>query len=124
MGQTRKRHYNRYTLEYKHQAVKLANNPNVMAKDIAESLGIHPVMLYRWRMEHKNGDLKANKQMKAVKPSPKRLPNQIDPLAAKEDELKKALGKIKQLERSLENKTEELDLLKKAERFFRQQTKK
>ena len=124
MGQTRKRHYDRYTLEYKRQAVKLANNPNVMAKDIAESLGIHPVMLYRWRMEHKNGDLKANKAMKSVKPSPKRLPNQVDPLAAKEDELKKALGKIKQLERSLENKTEELDLLKKAERFFRQQTKK
>jgi len=124
MGQTKKRNYDRYTLEYKLQAVKLANNPNVMAKDIAESLGIHPVMLYRWRMEHKNGDLKANKNMKPKKTSPKRLPNQVDPLAAKEDELKKALKKIKQLEKSLENKTEELDLIKKAERFFRQQTKK
>jgi len=124
MGQTKVRNYDRYTLEYKLQAVKLANNPNVMAKDIAESLGIHPVMLYRWRMEHKNGDLKANKNMKPKKTSPKRLPNQVDPLAAKEDELKKALKKIKQLEKSLENKTEELDLIKKAERFFRQQTKK
>ena len=124
MGQTRKRHYDRYTLEYKRQAVKLANNPNVMAKDIAESLGIHPVMLYRWRMEDKHGHLKANKNMKPKEPSPKRLPNQVDPLAVKEDELKQARKKIKQLERSLENKTEELDLLKKAERFFRQQTKK
>ena len=124
MGQTKKRNYDRYTLEYKLQAVKLANNPNVMAKDIAESLGIHPVMLYRWRMEHKNGELKANKHMKTKKPSPKRLPNQVDPLAAKEDELKKALKRIKQLEKSLENKTEELDLLKKAERFFAQRTKK
>ncbi len=62
--------------------------------------------------------------MKPKKPSPKRRPNQVDPLAAKEDELKKALKKIKRLEKSLENKSEELDLLKKAERFFAQQTKK
>lgn len=124
MGQTKKRNYDRYTLEYKLQAVKLANNPNVMAKDIAESLGIHPVMLYRWRMEHKNGQLKENKRMKPKKPSPKRLPNQTDPLAAKEDELKAAQKKIKQLEKQLENKSVELDLLKKAERFLAQQTKK
>ena len=124
MGQTKKRNYDRYTLEYKLQAVKLANNPNVMAKDIAESLGIHPVMLYRWRMEHKNGQLKENKRMKSKKPSPKRLPNQPDPLAAKEDELKAAQKKIKQLEKQLENKSVELDLLKKAERFLAQQTKK
>lgn len=123
MGQTKKRNYDRYTLEYKLQAVKLANNPNVMAKDIAESLGIHPVMLYRWRMEHKNGELKENKNMKPKKPSPKRLLNQTDPLAAKENELKKALKKIKQLEKQLDNKSEELDLLKKAERFLAQQTK-
>lgn len=124
MGQTKKRNYDRYTLAYKLQAVKLANNPNVMAKDIAESLGIHPVMLYRWRMEYKNSELKENKNMKPQKTSPKRLPNQVDPLAAKEYELKAALKKIKLLERSLENKTEELDLLKKAERFFAQKTKK
>lgn len=71
MGQTKKRNYDRYTLEYKLQAVRLANHPNVMAKDIAESLGIHPVMLYRWRMEHKNGELRENKHMKTQKPSPK-----------------------------------------------------
>ncbi len=62
--------------------------------------------------------------MKPKKPSPKRLPNQTDPLAAKEDELKKALKKIKYLEKQLDNKSEELDLLKKAERFLAQQTKK
>lgn len=55
MGQTKKRNYDRYTLEFKQQAVKLASHPNVMAKDIAESLGIHPVMLYRWRMENRRG---------------------------------------------------------------------
>ena len=37
MGQTKKRHYDRYTLAFKLQAVKLANQPKVRSKDIAES---------------------------------------------------------------------------------------
>ena len=40
MGETRKRKYDRYTLAYKLQAVKLANHPGVKATDVAESLGI------------------------------------------------------------------------------------
>ena len=40
MGQTKKRTYDRYTLDYKLQAVKLANNPNIKASDIAHSLGL------------------------------------------------------------------------------------
>ena len=56
MGQTKKRNYDRYTLGFKLQAVRLANHPNVIAKDVAESLGIHQVMLYRWQMEHRNGE--------------------------------------------------------------------
>ena len=38
MGQTKKRNYDRCTLDYKIQAVKLANHPDVMSKTIAESL--------------------------------------------------------------------------------------
>lgn len=124
MARTTKRSYDRYTLQFKLQAVRLANHPNVMATDIAEALGIHPVMLYRWRMEYNNGELKANKHMKPQKPSPKRLPNKAVPAVKQDDELKQALKRIKQLERELEYKTEELDLLKKAERFLAQRTKK
>jgi len=118
MGQTKKRHYDRYTLEFKLQAVKLANHPNVKAIDIAESLGIHPVMLYRWRMEFKNEELRENKHMKQAKASPKRRPSSADPAIIREAELIKARKRIKELERALDNKTEELDLLKKAQRFF------
>jgi len=75
MGQTKKRQYDRYTLDFKLQSVKLANNPNVRATDIAHSLGIHVVMLYRWQMEHRNGELRANKHMKSPKPSPKPSPS-------------------------------------------------
>lgn len=61
MGQTIKRNCNCYTLDFKLQAINLANHPNVTAMDIAESPGIHPVMLYRWRLEKKNGALCENK---------------------------------------------------------------
>lgn len=124
MGQTKKRHYDRYTLEFKLQSVKLANNPNVRATDIAHSLGIHVVMLYRWQMEYRNGELKANKHMKAKKPSPKRRKLRTTSETTTKDELAQANKKIKALERALANRTEELDLLKKAERFFAQKTKK
>ena len=122
MGQTKKRHYDRYTLAFKLQAVKLANHPNVKSKDIAESLGLHPVMLYRWQMEHRRGCLVENKRMKAPKPSPKRRAVPTDPLTIKEQELKAAQKRIKQLEKELANRNDELDLLKEAERFFTTKT--
>ncbi|MCA0894963.1 transposase [Microbulbifer agarilyticus] len=118
MGQTKKRNYDRYTLAYKLQAVKLANHPDVRSKDVAESLGIHPVMLYRWQMEHRRGELKENKHMKPAKPSPKRRPSRTDPVKEAEDKLAAAEKKIKKLERELANRNDEIDLLKKAERFF------
>ena len=124
MGQTKKRQYDRYTLDFKLQGVKLANNPNVRAKDIAESLGIHVVMLYRWQMEFRNGELRANKYMKDKTPSPKRRSIRSTSETTTKDELAIANKKIKQLERTLANRTEELDLLKKAERFLAQQIKK
>lgn len=120
MGQTKKRNYDRYTLAFKLQAVRLANHPGVMAKDIAESLDIHPVMLYRWKMEHRKGQLSENLHMKTVKPSPKRRAKRTDPTQQKTDELNKANRRIKQLEKELANSKDELDLLKKAERFFAQ----
>lgn len=118
MGHTRKRNYDRYTLAYKLQAVKLANHADVKSKDIAESLGIHPVMLYRWQMEHRRGQLKENKHMKPEPLFPKRRPDRADPLKASEEKLAAAEKRIKKLERELENRNDEIDLLKKAERFF------
>ncbi|MGY8815254.1 MAG: hypothetical protein ACKVHQ_11170 [Gammaproteobacteria bacterium] len=42
MGQTKKRHYDRYTLDFKLQAVRMANHPDVMSKAVVESLDLHP----------------------------------------------------------------------------------
>ena len=118
MGHTRKRNYDRYTLAYKLQAVKLANHPDVRSKDVAESLGIHPVMLYRWQMEHRRGELRENKHMKSSSPAPKRRASRADPAKEAEEKLAAAEKRIKKLERELENRNDEIDLLKKAERFF------
>ena len=89
-----------------------------MSKDVAESLGIHPVMLYRWQMENRNGELRENKAMTTRNPSPKRRPDRADPVQKKDDELKVAKKRIQQLEKQLANREDELDLLKKAKRFF------
>jgi transposase len=123
MGHTRSRFYNRYTLDYKLQAVRLASHPGVKAKDVAESLGIHEVMLYRWLMEHRKGELRANKHMKPEKPSPKRRSSRADPLRQKQDELDKANKRIARLEKELANSMDEIDLLKKAERFLAERRK-
>ncbi|MFP1677633.1 transposase [Alloalcanivorax sp. C16-2] len=121
MGQTKKRKYDRYTLAYKIQAVALANHPDVKSKDVAESLGIHPVMLYRWQMEAGRCELRENKNMKTEKPSPERRPTRADPTRATEEKLAAAERRIKKLEQQLAQRDDEIDLLKKAERFFQRE---
>lgn len=122
MGQTIKRKYDRYTLAFKRQAIKLASHPNVTAVDIADSLGIHPVMLYRWRMEQKNGTLCENRYMKK-KTEARKKKQASDPVTVKNAELLKANKRIKELEKSLASTQEELDILKKAKRFFAKRNK-
>ena len=118
MGRALKKKYDRYTLAFKLQAVRLANHPDIMSKSVAESLGIHPVMLYRWQMEHRKGELSENRHMKAVASSPKRRLRRAGSEVARETELVKAQKRIRELEKALAHREEELDLLKKARRFF------
>ena len=126
MARTKKRKHDRYTLLFKEQAVRLANHPRVRGTDVAEVLGIHPIMLYRWRMEHNRGELRENQNMKAPEDkTPKRKPNKkkTDPFAEKESEITKANKRIKELEKALANREEEIDILKKAQRFFEKNNK-
>ncbi|BAZ94898.1 transposase [Thiohalobacter thiocyanaticus] len=118
MGKVIKKKYDRYTLEYKLRAIQLADHPDITAIAVAESLGIHPVMLYRWRLEKKNGTLRSGysvKKKSTTKTKPAREPGAN--LEA-EAELVKAQKRIKELEKSLAANQEELDILKKAKRFF------
>ncbi len=118
MGKTIKAKHDRYTLSFKLQAIKLADNPGITAIAVAESLGIHPVMLYRWRMEKKNGTLRDGYPMKKTSTQAPKAKQQPNAKIEAEAELLKAKKRIKELEKSLAASQEELDILKKAKRFF------
>ena len=117
MGLTKKKHYDSYTLAFKVKAIKESKRRGVKAIDVADALGIHPVMLYRWRQEFKEGRLSENKHMKVAAPPPKKSREESD-------RLKVAEKKIKELEKRLAAKEEEVIILKKAGRFFQEQRKK
>ncbi len=48
----------RYTIEFKIQAVRLANHPEIQTQDVAEDLDIHPFMLSKWKKDYREGGLK------------------------------------------------------------------
>ena len=58
---SRKTKYDSYDDRFKATAVELGDLPGVKAIDVAEILDIHPVMLYRWKKEYRDGDIVAKK---------------------------------------------------------------
>ncbi len=106
MPQTISTEYDRYTVDFKRLAVALTLHPDILATEVAEHLGIHPVMLYRWRMEMRKGEIPGK--------------DKVDDIVTETDIIK-ANRRIKQLEATLEETAMERDFLKKAERFFQDQ---
>jgi len=90
-----------YNYQFKHTAVSVTNHPNILSVDVAEALNIHPIMLYRWRQEMREGVLENN-----------------DKEARSKDKLLTAEKKIKKLELELKRVRAENTILKKAERLF------
>jgi len=90
-----------YNFQFKHTAVSITNHPNILSVDVAEALNIHPIMLYRWRQEMREGVLENN-----------------DHEARSRDKLLTAQNKIKKLEYELKRVREENTVLKKAESIF------
>lgn len=43
----------RYSNEFKIQAVKLANHPEIQTQDVAHALDIHPFMLSKWKKDYR-----------------------------------------------------------------------
>lgn len=76
----------------------------MQATHVAEALDIHEVMLYRWRMEMRRGQIMAKKKN-----------IQIDP------DMKSELKRLRKLERDHNLLKEEHTLLKKAIQFSLQQ---
>lgn len=93
----RRKHYVYYSDEFKATAVALSQVRGVQARDVAQALCIHPVMLYRWRMETRNGTLMSKKKDIQIEP-----------------EMKAELKRLRKLERAHNLLKEEHELLKKA----------
>ena len=103
----RRKKYNRYDDDFKATAVSLTEIPGVQATHVAEALDIHEVMLYRWRMEMRRGQIVAKKK-----------DINIDP------QMKAELKRLKKLEREHNLLKEEHALLKKAIQHSLQQKEK
>lgn len=90
-----------YNYQFKWTAVTLANHPDIQGRSVADALDIHPIMLYRWKKEMRDGEIPDNGKDTRSK-----------------RELEEARKKIKQLEAELKRVREENIVLKKAERLF------
>jgi len=62
-----------YTTEFKSRVVALTNELDVDTARIAEIMGLHPVMVYRWRQEHRAGSFieTPSRRISMTKPAPK-----------------------------------------------------
>ncbi len=100
-----------YSSEFKIRAVKLSFHPDNKVKDVAEGLGIHPMMLSRWGREYREGILQRDGKVRIGMSRKKKAPPQkITELAA----LKKEVHRLKQ----------ENDLLKKWQLYLAEQHQK
>lgn len=103
----RKTKYDYYDDEFKATAVELGALAGVQAQDVAAVLDIHPVMLYRWKKEYRDGDI--------VRKSDK---GNLD------TETKRELKRLKQVEKAHERLKQEHELLKKSIQFSLDRKKK
>jgi transposase len=92
-----------YSNEFKVKAVQLSLIDGVQVKEVADTLDIHPFMLSRWRKEFREGKIVADKRKKLTEVSSK---------------YEKELSRIKRLEAENKKLKQELDLVKKWQRFL------
>lgn len=100
---------NRYPDEFKIKAVQLAGQPGILAKDVADDLGIHPILLYRWRKEYREGKFKEDKRKKKILLEAKKVSE---------------LLRIQELERENKKLRIENELLKKTIEFNSEKRKR
>lgn len=100
-----------YSVEFKQKVVELTEKLDVKAVDIATVLGLHPMMVYRWRQEYREGRFVA-------KPT-RRISMIAEPPDRPEPDKEKS--EIKRLQRKVAELKKENDFLKKWERYLKDQ---
>jgi transposase-like protein len=103
----RKTKYDFYGDQFKATAVELGGLPGVKANDVAKILDIHPVMLYRWKKEYRDGEIMVKQDKGTL-----------------EAEEKSELKRLRKLEKAHEELLMKHDLLKKSIQFCSQQKKR
>lgn len=94
-----------YTKEFKVKVVELTEGLDVKAVDIAQVLGLHPMMVYRWRQEYREGDL-------IYEPS-RRIGMSTENAPPPPDVYRKQLKELKELRKKNSRLEKEVNLLKK-----------
>lgn len=100
-----------YSVEYKLKVIELTEKLDVKAVQIAEVLGLHPMMVYRWRQEHREG--------KIVAQPTRRISMTKEPPDRHQSEKEKS--EIKRLRREVAELKKENDFLKKWDRYLKDQ---
>ena len=103
----RKKQYDFYGDEFKATAVALGALPGVQSQSVAEVLDIHPVMLYRWKKELREGKIVASSKTNVL-----------------DSETKRELARLRRKERALEALKQEHELLKKSIQYSLARKKK
>ena len=104
---SKKQKHRQYDTDFKINAARLANHPDIHTKDVAEVLKIHPFMLSRWKKELREGKMMTRSTENSA--------------AARLEEAKR---RIRELEKELARVRVENDLLKKAKRFLSERKEK
>lgn len=100
-----------YSTEFKSKAVELTHLDGVKVRDVAESLGIHPFMLSKWRGEYRDGKIPPSRGGKRVLSKPDKPKNKAD-------------AEFERLQKENERLKQENDLLKKWQRYLAEQHQK
>ena len=95
----------RYTEEFRKQAVSLADQPGKTAREVADELGLHVNQIYNWRTQFSKLSKKQFQILEGV------------------DYKKEELSEIKRLKHELAVLKEENEFLKKAAAYFANQKK-
>ncbi len=103
-----------YTVEFKVKVVELTEQLDVKAIDIAEVLGLHPMMLYRWRQEYREGKFLTQPTRRISMNKETRSPPATD----------KEKSELKRLRRKVAELKKENDFLKKWDRYLKDQNQR